>query len=510
VRRSLLLLAIIGVTASCLYEQGSAWAASDSARGGVLSAGFDAEQVSPYRSGTGDGLYLWGESSTEYRLTVLRTARDEIISWHPLWQSCRLSIRNDRPTSVVTFETALRGRVDLDRSAFRGEALYAWFELAPAGRWVSVRIGRQLLATQGGAGFLRMDGVQSRFILHHLGIEAYGGVPLRVSAVIEPAVDDHLSGWGRDWVYGVALLAVGLRHTHLRLGLEDRFRDGELSRRTLGIAFHKGLFGRVNIRTEISADLLLRRVSEALVGVDVRPTPWLDVGGGYEHWEPSFDVGTIWSVFATDPYDGFDVRVGVRPAAWLRVAARGGARVYPPAITRDNVPRIEVGTKFGMQQASVRIEPVSFLAVDLYERLIAGVGGEKIGVGASVAVRPMGRRLRVALRGDLQRYGFDLQPQLAGKSGSVALQLELRPTAWLRGSFTGQALFSPWLKNQFSVSASLDLLLGAHVRAGYEGAAARLGDWEPALMQAVAQEGEAFRDLAPGLGLRPSGGAVQP
>jgi len=476
----------------------------------VLSAGFDLERDAAYQPGDGDGLYLWGEASTEYRLRVLRSARDEVLSWHPLWQSFRFAIRNDRPTSVVSFETALRGRVDLDRAMFRGEALYAWFELAPAGRWVSVRIGRQLLATHGGAGFLRMDGVKTRFTLHHLGVEVYGGVPLRVSAVIQPEEEQRPTGWGRDWVYGLAILAVGLRHTQLRFGLEDRFRDGELSRRTLGIAFHKALFGRVNIQTELSADLLQRRVSEAVVAVDVRPVPWLDVGGGYEHWEPSFDVGTIWSVFATDPYDGFDARVGVRPTAWLRVAARGGARIYPAAITRDNVPRTEVETSFGMQQASIRIDPASFVSIELYERLVAGAGGEKVAGGGSITVRPLRRRLRIALRGDVQRYGFDLQPQLAGDSGALALQLEVRPTSWLRGSFTGQALFSPWLKNQFSVSASLDLLLGAHIRPGNKAGAARLGDWEPALVQAAALQGDQFRALAPGLGLRPSGGAVRP
>ncbi|HCP48073.1 MAG TPA: hypothetical protein DIU15_18690 [Deltaproteobacteria bacterium] len=503
------LLGLLGVMLS-FGAPSLAPAAEQSARGGVLSAGFGVDDGSAYKSGAGDGVYLWGEASTEYRFRVLRSARDEIVSWHPLWQSFRFAIRSDRPKSVVSFETAVRGRVDPDRGMFRGEALYVWADLAPAGRWVSVRLGRQLLVTQGGAGFLRMDGAKVRFTLHHLGVETYAGLPLRVLTVFDRAGEEFQTGWGRDWVYGLALMAVGLRHTQLRFGLEDQFRDGELSRRTLGVAFHKALFGRVNIRTELSADLLMRRVSEAMVGVDVRPAPWLEVGGGYEHWEPSFDVGTIWSVFATDPYDGFDARVGVQPVRWLRVAARGGARVYPKAITRDNVPRTEVGTAFAMQQASIRLAPVQFVSIELYERFVGGAGGEKVAGGATVSVRPLGRRLRIAVRGDVQQYGFDLQPQLAGKSGSLALQLEVRPTTWLRGSFTGQSLFSPWLKHQFSVSASLDLLLGAHLRRGQKEATAALGQWEPALVQAAALQEGPFRTLAPGLGLRPSGGAVKP
>ncbi len=469
--------------------------------GGVRATGFDGGAALDYLKGSGSGFFLSASARTEYRLLQFRSAHDEVISRHPLWQSFRFAIRDDHPRRRIAFEAALRGGGDLERPGFRGEVLYAFVDVAPASRWSSVRLGRQLLAVGGAAGLLRFDGVLARFNLRHLGVEAYGGVPLRSRVVVLPDDEQNVTGWGRDWAYGVALRAIGLPFTQARLGFQERFRDGELARRQLSFDFHKGVAGRLNIDGELVVDLLGRRLEEVLVAVDARPVRWLGLGVEYAHWQAAFDANELFSVFTTDPYDSVRGELRLQPLSWISLWAGGGAQIYPPAVTRDNVPRPESGRASAAQRFGIRVQPLSFLAIEFGERIVMGTGGDKQALHLALQLTTPKGRLRVRLRGDLQRYGFDLQPQLAGNYGSASLDLRIRPLPWLRVVVAGRAVFSPWLENQFQVTSSLDLLLGVRRVPGRGGdkASARLEDWQPALLLATIEPELGADPVAAGL-----------
>ena len=475
-------------------------------QGGVQATGFapSADDLD-YLKGTGAGFFLAGSARSEYRLLQLRSARDEVITRQLLWQSFRFAIRDDHPRRRISFETALRGGGDLNRPGFHGEVLYAFVDLAPAARWASLRLGRQMLAVGGSEGLLRLDGAVGRFTLHHLGIEVFGGVPLRSRFVVQPESVARPTGWGRDWTWGVALRAVNLRFTQMRIGISERFREGELSRRQFTLDFHKGIAGRVNIQSELVADTLQRRVEEFLVAVDVRPTSWLGVGIDYEHWHGTFGAEELFSVFATDPFDAVRGQVRLSPLPWLRLQIAGGAQVYPLAVTRDSVPRAELGRVSGSQRFVIQIQPLSWLGIEFGERLVLGTGGEKQALHLQLQLASPSRRLMVRLWGDFQHYGFGLQPQLEGNYGSASVDVQLRPAAWLRVGVSGRAIFSPWLQNQVQVAANLDFLLGVRRIPGQRARSARLEDWQPALaissLSSQNQSDYAAAGLVGGIGL---------
>jgi len=473
--------------------------AAATALGGVQATGFASDL--DYLKGNGSGFFLTASARTEYRLLQFRSARAEVISRHPLWQSFRFAIRDDHPRRRISFEAALRGGGDFRLPGFRAEVLYAWVDVAPASRWTSLRIGRQILAVGGADGLLRFDGVLGRFTLHYLGVEAYGGVPLRSRFLVVPEDEENVTGWGRDWTYGVALRLQGLRFTQARLGFQERFRDGELARRQLTFDFHKGIAGRVNIDVEAVLDLLQRRLEELQVGVDARPATWLGLGVEYERWHGGFNANELFSVFATDPYDAVGGQVRLRPLRWLSLSVSGGVQVYPQPITRDNVPRPQIGSVSGTQRFALRVQPLSWLSVEFGERLVMGTGGDKQSLHLSLQLVSPRRRVELRLRGDLQRYGFDLQPQLAGDYGSTSVELQLRPLAWLRVGLSGRAVFSPWLENQLQVAATLDFLLGVRriPTRGRGAGSARLEDWQPALLVATMLPQTHGRDFAAGL-----------
>jgi len=470
----------------------------------VRATGWNGVDDGDYLKGTGEGVYLFGSASTVYRWSALRSANDEVVQLSPLWQLFRFSVRDDRSRRRVSFETSVRGSTDLYRGGFRGEVLYAFVELAPEGRWASARIGRQLVVSGGADGLVRMDGLSSRLTLKYVQLETFAGVQLRSRAFVVPQAEreSHQTGWGQDWTWGVAVATAGLRETRVRLGLMDRYRSGALARRHLTLDAHQGILGRVQLRGNLSVDLLQRRLHEVLAGVDARPLDWLRVGAEYERWQPSFDANEVFSVFATDPYDSVrgwgDVRIGRALDVWVS----GGVQIYPDAVTRDDVPWPEVGRLSGSERAGVRVRPVRFLSIAVEQRLVDGVGGRKFGLSLTARATPFDGKLEVGVRGDFQTYDYELQPLLAGRYGGAALDVTVRPVPWLRAGVRGETIFSPWLKNDFQIAATLDVLLGVRAVRRDAAAAARLETLQPGLLATAAAGRESpFRGLGGGIGL---------
>ncbi|MBJ95451.1 MAG: hypothetical protein CMP23_13395 [Rickettsiales bacterium] len=468
--------------------------------GGVLSTGFAPDPGGlAHLQGSGSGFFLVGAARSEYRLSQFRSARDEVVTRQPLWQSFRFSIRDDHPRRRIGFEMSLRGGGDLSRPGFHGEVLYAFVDIAPAARWARLRLGRQLLAVAGGQGLLRLDGAVMNVNLHHLGVEAYAGVPLRSRFVVRPeGAEEHPTGWGKDWAWGLSLRAINLRYTQGSVGVRERFRDGELSRRQLSLDLHQGIGGRLNLRGELVADLLQRRISEATVAIDGRPLDWLSMGFDYERWQVSFGAEELFSVFTTDPYDALRGYARLQPEQWLTLLIAGGVQVYPLAVTRDFVPRPESGRTSATQQFVVTLRPVPAFSIEIGERLLAGTGGEKLGLHLQLRAATPGRRLSARFRGDLQRYAFELQPQLAGTYGSAVIELEIRPQPWMRVGVSGRALFSPWLNDQLQASVTFDFLLGIRRLPRSSRALSRLEDWQPSLAVQALNRSVA-EPLVPGL-----------
>jgi len=440
-----------------------------SAGSDFVATGWNGTAEGDYFRGDGHGITLTGGASTVYRFRAIRTSSDQALPFSPLWQSFNFVVRDDRARHLVSFETAVRGSTDLYRGGFTGEVLYAFVALSPEGRWGTLKLGRQLRAAGGAEGLVRFDGLSASMQLHHLSVEAYAGAELRSRTFVVTSPDDDPDAPSEaplandDWVFGVVVGTSGLRTTQLKLGFHDRLRAGRLARRTFTADFHQRLFGRVSLRANLAADLLQRRLAEGLVGIDVRPVQPVRVGVEYEHWRARFDANNIFSVFNTDPFDAVRASGDVRIGRAVSLRASGGVQVSPRAITKDEVPRDEVGRISGLQSFGVRLDLHRALRIDISERLVDGVGGQKVGGALTVRIRPPGRVLTLHVRGDVQRYGFDLQPGLQGMYGGASVRVVLRPTAWMRASLHGEYIFSPWLKNNIQLAATLDFLLGGRI-----------------------------------------------
>ncbi len=482
-------------------------ASADVTKGGVRSSGFaGAGSGYSFDGGDGTGVYITGSAETEWRFRAARSATDDVITWSPLWQLFHFAIRDDGVRRRISFESSFRGGTDLVRGGFRAEVMTAFVDLEPTHRWGLVRIGRQVDTTAGAAGFTRLDGLRARMTLHRLGVEAFAGVPLRTRLIalkpedgVDPGEAPLLrTGWGHDFTWGAALFLAGHKATQLRFGIQDRLRDGKLARRHITLDFSQGIATRILVRVSGAADLLQRRINDAHIGLEGRPVDFLKLGFDYHHWQPSFDASEIWSVFATDAYDQLEGRVTVSPHPVVSGWFAGGAQLHVEAVTVDNVPRPEVGEASATLRGGVTVRPLPWLRVQVTERFLGGTAGDKLMVGGSVGITPLEGRLRLTVRGDVQRYDFDLQPKLSGDYASVGAEVAGTPMPWLRARLSGDAILTPWLRNQFQLSASLQFLLGAHLRRGVQATEA-VTAWEPALLQAGGIPDPRRRAALPGL-----------
>lgn len=459
-RFTLIAAALVGF-ALCLGTGASQAAPAD-----FVASGWNGGDDGDYLKGTGQGVYLTGGARTVYRFRSLRTAGDRVLPFSPLWQSFHFVVRDDRNRHRVSFETSVRTVTDLYRGGVHGEVLYAFVELSPEGRWGNLKVGRQLRTSGGASGLVRFDGLAGRLELHHLLVETYAGAELRSRTFLLPEPGDEASHEieaNDDWVYGVVVGTAGLKTTQFRLGFHDRFHAGELARRTFTVDLHQALFGVVSLRSNLAADVLNRRVAEFLAGVDVRPMAGARVGVEFEHWHVVFDANNVFSVFATDPFDAIRGYGDFRLHSRVRLRTSGGVQVSPRALTQDEVPRDEVERVSGLQTAGLRVDLLDGLSLDLSERLVRGAGGTKFGLALVASIRPPGRLVDVRVRGDAQHYAYDLQPNLEGWYGGASAQLTVRPRGWVRASVTGEYIFSPWIRNNVRVTATLDFLLGGHL-----------------------------------------------
>lgn len=415
--------------------------------------------------GSGDGAYLWGLSRTELRTSSVRTARDEILGYQPLWQTLRFGVRDDGPARRFSFETSLRGGADLRRGGFAGEAQILSVELAPAPKFGSLKLGRQFVVTGNEAGLLRIDGARGQLLLGRLGLEGWGGVPLRTDRIFAPEGQEPVTGWAQDWAWGASIFLANHASTQGRLGWSERFRSGEIVRRALTIDLHQGIRGRVHVRANLAVDALGRKVSEFRAGVDGLPTPWMSLSAQFEAFEPTFDADEVWSVFRTDPFHALTGSATLRAGSILTGWVGGGVQILEPAVSKDDLPFPELGRSSAQQQAGLRLTPVPWLSIEAAERLVAGTGGEKVGLDVQVRVKPLRGRIEAGLRGTVQRYGFDLQPTLGGTYGSLGADIQVSPASFarIRAGVTG--IFSPFLTNDVQVFTVVDFLLGVHPRA---------------------------------------------
>lgn len=430
--------------------------------------------------GDGTGATIWGLSRTELRTSSVRTARDEILGYQPLWQTFRFLVRDDNPTRRFSFETSLRGGGDLRRGGFSGEVQVAAIELAPAPRFGFLRLGRQFVVAGNESGLLRIDGARGQLTLGRLGLEGWGGVALRTDRVFAP--EAPVTGWGHDWAWGAAAFLANHAATQARLSWTERFRQGVMVRRALGFDLHQGVRGRFHVRANLVVDVMGRSLSELRAGIDALPLPWLTLTAQLESFRPTFDADEVWSVFRTDPYVSITGSATARIGAVATLWAGGGAQLVEEAKSKDETAFPELGRATGQQHAGVRLSPTPWLNIEVGERLVDGVGGMKVGVDAQVRVRPWKGRLDAGVRGTWQRYAFDLQPNLAGHYGSIGADVAAEPTSFLRARLGATVIFSPFLRNDVQIFAIVDVILGAQPR-GKKGSA--VASWEPALRAAA-------------------------
>jgi hypothetical protein len=208
---------------------------------------------------------------------------------------------------------------------------------------VDLRLGRQL-AFSGVTRGLHFDGLYAAYETPaHLGVEALGGVVVSPDLgpdwyrdqPADPGYDDYGAGfsdWDRQGDY-----AVGGRIFYRLAGrvsagvsvLEVTELD-ETDRRLLGVDLDFTPLSWIGATGNAALDLVVSRLQEANLAIDIVPIRQLTLSADYRHADPTLYLShmSIFSVFSTEEYDAVGGAVRVRPIDWLQLYVSYHHRFY--------------------------------------------------------------------------------------------------------------------------------------------------------------------------------------
>ncbi len=189
-----------------------------------------------------------------------------------------------RATQQVTTSEDLKGRlyyfyVDY-RDAFKEH--------------LDVRAGRTYVNAAAASGTIDGAHVDLKN-LGPLGITVFGGRHVIFD-------DKQETGTRGDALMGTSVYLDTIKSTHVEVSYGRKYSDTDLARETVGLDFSTTPIGMANFYGRMKYDTTAETYNEVLFGAKVVPLRDLVLRAEYYESYPTFDIASIYSVFAVDQY----------------------------------------------------------------------------------------------------------------------------------------------------------------------------------------------------------------
>lgn len=322
------------------------------------------------------------------------------------------------------------------------DLLFGYLQGRNLGGWVDTRIGRQY--EMSGLDWYAFDGGYVRIRTPaHFAVETFGGFAVDGSAMF--GYPDHeLDGTARDRsdgavspMIGAALSLADLSWADARFAYRRTFTPASVNPDAIdpdGTGLSPGVDqeivsgsfalrlakGRVSPYVATRYSLGTARLDDLTVGASWAITPLHSVRAVYLRTIPTFDLDSIFNVFAVEPFEDMRVVYQVRPGPAWTLAARGQVRVFHDATTgvHGTDPRRDRPVGAGGGASATYRRPRFSMRLDAF-----GLGGEGgLRTGGSVDTRTLLAWDRIAL--DARIYGVYYDDDLVSARTGWALSLQ--------------------------------------------------------------------------------------
>jgi hypothetical protein len=160
---------------------------------------------------------------------------------------------------------------------------------------LDMRLGRTYVNAAAISG--TVDGV-------HLDVKNLGPVGVTVFGGRNVLFDARKEyGTRGDGIMGTSVYYDTVKNTHLEVSYGRKYTDTDLARENVGLDFSTTPLDFANFYGRLKYDMFAEAYTEMLFGAKVKPFKDLTLRGEYYLSYPTFDVQSIYSVFAVDQYD---------------------------------------------------------------------------------------------------------------------------------------------------------------------------------------------------------------
>ncbi len=114
--------------------------------------------------------------------------------------------------------------------------------------------------------------------------------------------DKQETGTRGDALMGMSVYLDTIKNTHVEVSYGRKYSDTDLARETIGLDFTTTPIGKANFYGRVKYDTTAETYNEVLFGAKVAPFRDLVLRAEYYESYPTFDIASIYSVFAVDQY----------------------------------------------------------------------------------------------------------------------------------------------------------------------------------------------------------------
>ncbi len=292
-----------------------------------------------------------------------------------------LGVQGLRGYTLLRARTHLGDEIVWPRSDDHFDALWAYLELDRS--LYRVRLGR--LQRASGLGFYAFDGgLATLRPLRAVRVEAYGGRAL-ARGFLEPVNSDAIRALdpfrpaepGR--IFGASVWAAPTAGStvsalYQKVWLTD---DGGTVSERAALDAQAGIARWLTLRGSGDVDIAVSEWGKARLGAVVRLPNGASVDAGWFRYRPTFDLTTIWGVFAPQSHTGVEANVRFSPLRQLRIGAGYLQRRYQPT-TATSPFDIAVEDRTHQVQVDATYAEGDYRFTGAY-RLSSGYGGWRSG-----------------------------------------------------------------------------------------------------------------------------------
>ena len=125
-----------------------------------------------------------------------------------------------------------------------------------------------------------------------------------------------------DALAGMSVYLDTIKNTHVEVSFGRKYGDTDITRELLGLDFSTTPHGMVNFYGRLKYDTTAETYNEMLFGAKVAPLKDLVIRGEYYNSYPTFDITSIYSIFAVEQYQEKSIAAEYQLTSKYRVSVK--------------------------------------------------------------------------------------------------------------------------------------------------------------------------------------------